>query len=141
MNSRFQHARLLLVLCTVLALSFIASLLIGAETISVQQLYEALFQGKNELINIVFWEIRLPRALLGVLVGFSLGITGAVMQGFMRNPLADPGVLGVTGGAAMGAVVAFYFGFANAFPFALPIGGVLGGFLVIALVVVMAGLY
>ena len=55
-------------------------------------------------------ELRVPRAVLGALVGFSLGITGAAMQGLLRNPLADPGITGVSGAAALGAVIVFYFG-------------------------------
>ena len=66
----------------------------------------------------------MPRALLGALVGFSLGITGAAMQGLLRNPLAEPGVTGVSGAAALGAVIVFYFGLAGTVPLALPLGGV-----------------
>lgn len=126
-------------LSTVLLFSFIGSLLLGETNLSAKTLYDAVCGRSNEVVNMVFWEIRLPRALLAIIVGFSLGISGAVMQGFMRNPLADPGVLGVTGGAAMGAVLAFYFGLTTAYSLAIPIGGVLGGFLIILLVVLIAG--
>ena len=68
----------------------------------------------------------MPRALLGALVGFSLGLTGAAMQGYLRNPLADPGVLGVSAAAALGAVVVFYAGLAGSFSLALPLGGIAG---------------
>src|SRR6185437_17126135 len=53
---------------------------------------------------------RLPRSLLALAIGASLGLSGAVLQGFTRNPLAEPGLLGVTTGAALGAVIAIYFG-------------------------------
>jgi iron complex transport system permease protein len=128
-----------MVLLAVLLVSFLFSLLVGAVFLTPQRLLEAVLPGSDPMVRLVFWEIRLPRALLGTCVGFSLGLTGAVMQGYMRNPLADPGVLGVSTGAAMGAVMTFYFGVANLFALALPIGGIAGGFLVILLVVTLAG--
>ncbi len=58
--------------------------------------------------RVILWQVRMPRVLLGVLVGGGLALAGAVMQGVFRNPMADPGVLGVSGGAALGAVLALY---------------------------------
>lgn len=66
----------------------------------------------------IVWEIRLPRALTAWLVGAALGLSGAALQGLLRNPLADSGVLGLSGFAALGAVIAFAFGFAAFAPFA-----------------------
>ncbi|MDJ0277827.1 iron ABC transporter permease [Sphingomonas sp. 2R-10] len=62
--------------------------------------------------SIIIVELRLPRTLLAMLVGSALGLSGAVMQGYLRNPLADPGLFGVSSGAAFGAVLALYFGYA-----------------------------
>lgn len=62
--------------------------------------------------SIIIVELRLPRTVLALLVGSALGLSGAVMQGYLRNPLADPGLFGVSSGAAFGAVVALYFGYA-----------------------------
>lgn len=62
--------------------------------------------------SIIIVELRLPRTILAVLVGAALGLSGAVMQGYLRNPLADPGLFGVSSGAALGAVLSLYFGFA-----------------------------
>lgn len=62
--------------------------------------------------SIIIVELRLPRTVLGVLVGAALGLSGAVMQGYLRNPLADPGLFGVSSGAALGAVLSLYFGYA-----------------------------
>jgi len=141
-NYGFQwrsYAGLMIALSVILLLSFIYSLMVGSVVISPQRLFGGVFLGQDEIIRLVFWQIRLPRAILGLAVGFSLGLTGAVMQGFMRNPLAEPGVLGVSTGAAMGAVLCFYFGLANLFSLALPLGGILGGFAVILLVVSLAG--
>lgn len=64
----------------------------------------------------IIWEIRLPRALTAWIVGASLGLAGAALQGLLRNPLADSGVLGLSGFAALGAVIAFAFGFATLAP-------------------------
>ncbi|MBU6497009.1 MAG: iron chelate uptake ABC transporter family permease subunit [Rhodospirillales bacterium] len=74
----------------------------------------------------ILTELRLPRALLALLVGGGLGLSGAVLQGALRNPLADPGLLGVSGCAALGAVLAFYWGLAAAFAPALPLAGLAG---------------
>ena len=88
---------------------------------------------------IVLLEIRLPRTLLAVLVGASLGTAGAALQGLLRNPLADPGVIGVSAGASFGAVIAFYFGFAQIFSLALPLAGMVGAALALALLFLLAG--
>ena len=77
-------------------------------------------------IPLILWQLRLPRALLALLVGGGLAASGAALQGALRNPLADPGLLGLSGSAALGAVIAFYWGLARIFPPALPIAGMLG---------------
>jgi iron complex transport system permease protein len=71
-------------------------------------------------------DLRLPRAVLGVLVGAALGLSGAVLQAWLRNPLAEPGVIGVSACASFAAVCAFYSGLATAFALALPLAGILG---------------
>jgi iron complex transport system permease protein len=70
--------------------------------------------------------IRLPRMLLAVLVGAALGLSGAALQGALRNGLADPGLLGVTPAAGLGAMIAFYWGISARFAPALPAGGLIG---------------
>ena len=74
----------------------------------------------------IMMEIRLPRTVLAALVGGGLGLCGAALQGVLRNPLADPGLLGVTGSAGLGVVIVFYWGVAAAFAPALPLGGLAG---------------
>jgi iron complex transport system permease protein len=76
--------------------------------------------------SLIFWQIRVPRTALAVLVGGGLGLSGAVLQGVLRNPLADPGLLGIGGCAALGAVGVFYWGISTAFPPALALGGLVG---------------
>lgn len=66
----------------------------------------------GDLQSLIVMDLRLPRACAGVLVGMSLGMAGAAMQGYLRNPLADPGLFGVSSSAALGAVVSLFFGYA-----------------------------
>ena len=75
---------------------------------------------------LILVQLRLPRSALAGLIGGALGLSGAVLQGALRNPLADPGLLGITGSAALGAVVVFYWGLAATVPAALPLGGLAG---------------
>jgi iron complex transport system permease protein len=77
----------------------------------------------------VLWAIRIPRMLLAALVGASLGLAGAVMQGVFRNPLADPSLIGVSSGAALGAVVAIVFGVTFLGAATLPVAAFIGGLL------------
>ncbi len=118
-----------------LAAAFLGSLNVGPTKIP---LWNAFLHPSSEGAFIL-WDIRLPRAILGLLVGATLGLAGAAMQGFLRNPLAEPGVLGVTGGAALGAVLVFYTGLASAFSLALPLGGILGAFFSVLLLYLFAG--
>ncbi len=90
--------------------------------------------GIEKLIKIIILEIRLPRTLLALVAGFSLGICGAAMQGLFRNPLADPSIIGVTSSAGLGSVIVFYFGFANIFFFALPLGGIIGATIAVIII-------
>jgi iron complex transport system permease protein len=66
----------------------------------------------GDLKSLIIMDLRLPRACIGAVVGASLGMAGAAMQGYLRNPLADPGLFGVSSSAALGAVISLYFGFA-----------------------------
>jgi iron complex transport system permease protein len=91
--------------------------------------------------SLIFWEIRLPRALLGALVGATLGLAGAALQGYLRNPLAEPSLIGISGGAALGAVLAIHLGITQALALALPLGGLLGAFIAMLAVVALAGLH
>lgn len=88
---------------------------------------------------VILRELRLPRALLAIMLGFALGAGGAGLQGLTRNPLAEPGLIGVSGGAALGAVIAFYFGFPANWPMALPWGGILGAGLSALILLALAG--
>jgi len=97
--------RLSLALIAVSALALFGALYLGPVPLAHP------FAGDDETRTIV-WQIRFPRALTAWLVGAALGLSGAALQGLLRNPLADSGVLGLSGFAALGAVIAFAFGFA-----------------------------
>jgi iron complex transport system permease protein len=122
--------------CVLLA----ASVLIGPAGVPPGPSLRALVTGDNPALALVMREIRLPRAVLGALIGAALGLAGAALQGYLRNPLAEPGLIGVSGSAALGAVLALYTGLAAAFPLALPIMGLAGAFAATLLVQALAGL-
>ena len=79
-------------------------------------------------------DIRLPRTVLAILAGASLGLSGAVLQGLLRNPLADPGVMGISATASLGSVLAFYYGLQ-----AVTAGGIAGGLAAVLILVTLAG--
>jgi len=95
--------------------------------------------GGPELAEVILTEIRVPRTLLALIVGGTLGLTGAALQGQLRNPLAEPGLLGASSGAALGAVIVFYFGLATATSLLLPLGAVMGSLLALAVLYALAG--
>ncbi|MEP5762269.1 MAG: iron ABC transporter permease [Litoreibacter sp.] len=93
---------------TVLVLVSIASLAFGASGASLWGALIKVASGQqlSQLEQVVLWDIRAPRLILGIAVGASLAVSGAVMQGLFRNPLADPGLIGVSAGAGLGAIIA-----------------------------------
>lgn len=88
---------------------------------------------------VVIFQLRLPRTLLALLVGAALGASGAALQGYTRNPLADPGVLGISPTAALGAVLVLYFGLSAHSPWMLPLGAMAGAAAGLAVLLGLAG--
>jgi len=117
----------------------LASVAIGYAPLNLGAAIAGAWSGRDSMDALVLVQLRLPRALLGAFMGFSLGVSGAALQGLLRNPLAEPGVIGVSGAAAFGAVCVFYFGFAGAFALALPLGGMVGALVATLLLFRMAG--
>jgi iron complex transport system permease protein len=116
-----------LALLIALAGVFVASLLAGEVWLTPGAIYRGLWLApRPDLAGLIVLDLRLPRALLACLVGGTLGLSGAVLQGLTRNPLAEPGLLGVSAGAALGAVVAIYFGIATISTVAVPLLGLAG---------------
>jgi iron complex transport system permease protein len=128
--------RLTLALSLSVAALFAASLMIGPAALGASASLKGLFSGGGEAAAIIMREVRLPRALLAALVGFGLGLAGAALQGFLRNPLAEPGIIGVSATASLGAVAVFYSGLAGASMLALPAGAMVGA--LVAVVVLLA---
>mgnify|MGYP001481533992 CR=1 FL=1 len=118
---------------------FAASLLTGPAGLDAETAIAGLFRGDNEAASLVMREIRLPRAILGLMIGATLGLSGAVLQGYLRNPLADPGVLGVTSAASLGAVIAIYTGLSAAFALALPVLAMAGAIVAVVAIQALAG--
>lgn len=88
---------------------------------------------------VVIFELRLPRTLLALLVGAALGASGAALQGYTRNPLADPSVLGISPTAAVGAVIVLYYGLSAASPWMLPLGAMIGAGVGLAALLALGG--
>lgn len=104
-----KHTRgfgILLFLIALLALSLLLSLMLGAERLSAA----VVFGGGDRFERIIFYDLRLPRSLLVLVTGILLGGSGAVFQLFFRNPLAEPGIMGISAGATLGAVSAGVLG-------------------------------
>lgn len=136
---KISYSLLLMLLSFGVLVAFLFSLGMGNASISIVQAVKDLLNQMPSLHQIVVWEIRLPRVLLAVLVGATLGLAGAAMQGLLRNPLAEPGILGVSSGAALGAVIVLYFGFAAAAWYWLPVAAIVGALLALTLVYLLAG--
>ena len=118
---------------------FVGSLLVGPAGIAPARALAALVRGEGLAETLVMREIRLPRALLAVMIGASLGLAGAAMQGYLRNPLAEPGLIGISGSAALGAVLALHTGLAAAFALALPLAALAGAVVAVGLILALAG--
>ena len=130
-----DHSRRLipaLAIASLLAVLLACSL--GETPMALSKVLASLFGGGDATSQTIVWSIRLPRALAAWIVGASLGLSGAAMQGLLRNPLAEPGVLGVSVTASLGAVIAIYYGFSASFAPALQIGAVVGALSATALI-------
>jgi len=130
---------LALALSALVAALFLASLAVGPARIGPLDGLAALILGGEGPQPLVMREIRLPRALLGVMIGASLGLSGAALQGYLRNPLAEPGLIGVSGSAALGAVLAIHTGLAATLTLALPAMALAGAATGVVLILLLAG--
>lgn len=126
-----MNRRLILTLVVALAVTVPLSLLAGRVWIDP-------FSVGSATTTAILFELRLPRAVLAIVLGGGLGAAGAAMQGFLRNPLADPGLFGIAPGAALGAVLSFWFGYSAA-PYLLPVFSLAGAGGAMALLALIAG--
>ncbi|MBK6413665.1 iron ABC transporter permease [Sphingopyxis sp.] len=127
------------VLAALAVVAAIASLLVGAVNLSLGRLFAAATGNGDHIASIILFDLRLPRALLALAVGAMLGLAGAALQGYLRNPLAEPSVLGTSNAAALGAVAALYFGLAQIHPAVLPLLAIGGALLSLGLLFLLSG--
>lgn len=135
MMNRKKRIWLIIILIILLFLSVFYSLTAGSISISFKEFF-ADMGDKESLVYRVVWDLRLPRILVGLLVGMCLAVSGAILQGVMKNPLADPGIIGVTSGAGLAATVIMVL-----YPdqlHILPLAAFLGAFLTAMLIYLLA---
>jgi iron complex transport system permease protein len=137
--TRLSYGGLIGALSAGLVLVALLSLLVGPAAIGFFDIVRGLFGDGNSTIVVIATEVRLPRTLMGLLVGATLGLAGAALQGYLRNPLAEPGLIGVSAGAALGAVLALYYGLSAVIAWAVPVGGMIGAAVAVLLVQLLAG--
>ena len=122
----------------VILIAVLLSAKFGQVDLSVAQVVDGAFGAADKAESIIVRELRLPRIILAIMAGASLGYTGAALQGLLRNPLADPGVIGVSATASLGAVIAIYMGLTALHPLALPVTAMAGALVATIILMVLA---
>src|SRR4051794_3814817 len=115
------------------------SLGIGPVRLSPLAVIEALFGSGGDVQQIIVREIRLPRTILGLAIGAILGLSGAALQGLLRNPLASPSLFGAPQSAALGAVLVISLGLADVRSYALPVAAIIAAFASVFVLLSIAG--
>ncbi len=133
MNNVFKFILLLIVL----VITFIVAMISGISDISVIGMLKSLFSSSDGNTYTIINQIRFPRVILAIVAGAGLACSGCVFQGVLRNPLADPFTLGISGGAAFGASIGFAFGITKLSWIFLPLLGFLGAILSVCLVYIL----
>ena len=126
-------------LVVLVILLMLASLGIGAVRLSPLKVVEALFGGGSDVAQVIVREIRLPRTILGFAIGAILGLSGAALQGLMRNPLASPALFGAPQSAAFGAVLVIALGLTDVRSYALPVAAIVAAFASVFVLLAIAG--
>src|SRR5882672_5788400 len=137
-SARHNDRALALALAALIALLALASLMSGPASISPRQALAGLFGGQG-VEGIIVRDIRLPRTLLALLIGATLGLSGAALQGLLRNPLAEPALFGAPQAASVGASFVIAYGLSGATSFAVPLAGIAGAMVSIGGLVAIAG--
>jgi len=135
----YRHPALVPTLVALVIVAAMASLALGAVPLSPARILAVLAGAGDHIARTILIELRLPRAAIGLAVGAMLGLAGAVLQGYLRNPLAEPSVLGASNSAALGAVAAIYFGLAEWHVAILPLLAIACGFVALVLLFMLAG--
>lgn len=139
MEMQYYRVPLLVGLASLAVAAGMGSLLLGPVDIPPMQIWSALIGHGDRVTDAILFDLRLPRTLIGLAVGAMLGLAGAALQGYLRNPLAEPSVLGTSSAAALGAVGAIYFGFAEIHPAMLPLLSIGAACLSLLLLFFLAG--
>ncbi|WP_439923901.1 FecCD family ABC transporter permease [Nitrobacter sp. JJSN] len=134
-----QRTVVTVTLCAAVAVLTLVSLGVGPVRLSPVAVLDALFGGGSDVQRIIVQEIRLPRAILGVAIGAILGLSGAALQGLLRNPLASPSLFGAPQAAAFGAVLIIALGLADVRSFALPVAAIVMAFASVFVLLAVAG--
>ncbi len=119
-------------------LAIFAACLLGSTPLGLDEVLFALVGRGDVGDQIVVTQIRLPRAMAALLVGGALGISGAALQGLLRNPLAEPGVLGVSASASLAATVCIYYGLTALSPWVMPLAAIVGALAATAVIALAA---
>ena len=138
-DAGWRQGALVVALVVLVAALFAGSLAVGPVVLPLETLRDVLFGKGDEAAHIIVFEIRLPRALLGLLIGSTLGLSGAALQGLLRNPLAAPSLFGAPSAAAFGAVLVISLGLVGALSWALPAAAIAGALASVALLILVAG--
>ena len=138
MHARTRSTGLILALSALLVVLAVLSLMIGPAGLSPRAALAGLIDGEGTA-GIIVRSIRLPRTLLALLIGATLGLSGAALQGLLRNPLAEPALFGAPQAAAAGASFVIAYGLAGATSFAVPMAGIVGALVSIGGLVAIAG--
>jgi iron complex transport system permease protein len=136
---RLRQTLLVAFLILLVAALFLVSLGVGPVFLSPERIARAAFPGTDETARIIVVEIRLPRTLLAFLIGGTLGLAGAALQGLLRNPLAAPDLFGASASAAFGAVAVIAFASVGAISFVLPFAAIAGALVSVGLLILVAG--
>lgn len=131
--------RTVLALAALTGVAAVTSLTIGPAPLDLPTILAALGGHGDPRVVVIIHEIRLPRALLGLVAGAALGLSGAALQGLLRNPLAEPGIIGTSAAAGLGAVTALYFGWTAVFVAAVPVAAMAAAGLATLALVAVAG--
>ena len=119
-------------------IAIFAACLLGSTPLPIKSVFAAFYGGADAGDMIVVWSIRLPRALAAFLVGTALGLSGAALQGLLRNPLAEPGVLGVSATASLTATFSLYYGLVSVTAWAFPFMAIAGALVATAFITLAA---
>jgi iron complex transport system permease protein len=134
-----RRAVVMAALIVLVGLLALASLGTGPVRLSPLTVIRALLGDGSDVEQVIVREIRLPRTILGLAIGAILGLSGAAMQGLLRNPLASPSLFGAPQSAAFGAVVVIAFGLADVRSYALPVAAIVAAFASVFVLLAIAG--